>query len=120
MSKTSIDYEPRGDRVVVRRLPRPAPKPGEVVIPNSQQKLLDEGIVVAVGPGLRNRLTWQIDPVDLEVGDHVCFGDFAGSEIKVDGEEYLSMRDEEIHGHRPNHEPRVRVWGEIAADMAEK
>ena len=57
MSKTSIDYEPRGDRVVVRRLPRPAPKPGEVVIPHSQQKLLDEGIVVAVGPGLRNRLT---------------------------------------------------------------
>jgi chaperonin GroES len=118
MSKTSIDYEPRGDRVVVRRLARPAPKPGEVVIPNSQQKLLDEGIVVAVGPGLRNRVTWQIDPVDLEVGDHVCFGDYAGSEIKVDGEEYLSMRDEEIHGRRPGHEPRVQVWGEIAADMA--
>jgi chaperonin GroES len=99
--KSTINYEPRGDRVVVRRLERPAPKPGEVIVPGSMQKQLDEGIVVAVGPGLRNRLTWQIDPVDLEPGDHVCFGDFAGSEIEVDGEKFLSMRDEEIHGRRP-------------------
>jgi len=99
--KSTINYEPRGDRVVVRRLERPAPKPGEVIVPGSMQKQLDEGIVVAVGPGLRNRLTWQIDPVDIEPGDHVCFGDFAGSEIEVDGEKFLSMRDEEIHGRRP-------------------
>lgn len=70
-------------------------------MPNSQTKALDEGIVVAVGPGQRNRLTWQIDPVDLEPGDHVCFGDFAGSDVTVDGVVYLSMRDEEIHGVRP-------------------
>ena len=98
--KTTINYEPRGDRVLVRRLPRPAPQEGEVIIPNSQQKELDEGIVVAVGPGLRNRVTWQIDPVDLEPGDHVCFGEFAGSDVEVDGQTYLSMRDEEIHGRR--------------------
>ena len=98
--KTTINYEPRGDRVLVRRLPRPAPQEGEVIIPNSQQKELDEGIVVAVGPGLRNRVTWQIDPVDLEPGDHVCFGEFAGSDVEVDGQTYLSMRDDEIHGRR--------------------
>lgn len=105
--KSTINYEPRGDRVVVRRLERPAPKPGEVIVPGSMQKQLDEGIVVAVGPGLRNRLTWLIDPVDLEPGNHVCFGDFAGSEIEVDGEKFLSMRDEEIHGRRPIGPPKV-------------
>ena len=99
--KSSINYEPRGDRVVVKRLEPPAPKEGEVIMPKSQAKQLDEGIVVAVGPGLRNRLTWQVDPVDLQVGDHVCFGDYAGSDVEVDGVKYLSMRDEEIHGRRP-------------------
>lgn len=95
-----INYEPRGDRVIVRRLPPPESKEGEVYIPASQQKPLDEGIVIAVGPGSRNRLTGQIDPINLEPGDHVCFGDFAGNDVEVDGETYLSMRDEEIHGKR--------------------
>ncbi len=99
--KSTINYEPRGDRVIVTQLPPPPPKPGQVLIPGSQQKPLNEGIVVAVGPGLRNRLTGQVDAVDLEPGDHVCFCDFAGNEIEVDGETYLSMRDEEIHGRRP-------------------
>ena len=117
MSTTTINYEPRGDRVVVRRLPRPDPKPGQVVIPNSQQKQLDEGIVVAVGPGQRNRLTGLVDVIDLAPGDHVCFGDYAGSEIDVDGEEYLSMRDEEIHGRRP---PQQTVAGELPGQPAQE
>jgi chaperonin GroES len=96
----SIKYEPRGDRVIVKRLPPPTPKEGEVFMPASQQKPLNEGIVVAVGPGARNRLTGLIDPIGLEPGDHVCFVDFAGFDIEVDGEAYLSMRDEEVHGRR--------------------
>ncbi len=90
--KSTIAYTPRGDRVIVKRLPLPAPKPGEVFIPDSQRKPLNEGTIIAMGPKI----------TDLSVGDHICFLDYAGSAIEVDGEEYLSMRDEEIHGRRGN------------------
>lgn len=95
-----INYEPRGDRVIVKRLARPEPLPGALSLPESQQKPLDEGIVIAVGPGNRNRMTGYIDEVNLKVGDHVCFLEYAGTDIEVDGEVYVSMRDEEIHGRR--------------------
>lgn len=96
----AMNYEPRGDRVIVKRLERGAQKPDTVFIPQSQQKPLDEGIVITVGPGVRNRVTGYIDSIDLEVGEHVCFLEFAGQEIEVDGEQYISLRDEEIHGRR--------------------
>lgn len=95
-----INYEPRGDRVILKRLPPPEQKEGDVYLPASQQKPLNEGVVVAVGPGLRNRVTGMIDPVDLQPEDLVCFVDYAGFEIEVDGEKYLSLRDEEVHGRR--------------------
>ncbi len=97
---STINYEPRGDRVLVSRLPPPEPKEGMVFIPASQQKPLNEATVVVVGPGLRNRTTGKIDPVDLDPGDIVCFVDYAGFEVEVDGVKYLSLRDEEIHGRR--------------------
>lgn len=77
--------------MIVKRLAVPLPKDGEVLVPVSQQKPLTEGIVVAVGPQIH----------DLEPGMQVHFVDFAGYEIEVDGESYLSMRDEEITGVRP-------------------
>jgi len=100
MSTNGINYKPRGDRVIVKRLEPPAPKEGAPVLPKSQQKPLDEGLVIAVGPGVRNRVTGYIDEIDLREGDHVCFLEYAGSEIEIDGETYVSMRDEEIHGCR--------------------
>lgn len=96
----TINYFPRGDRVIVKRLPAPLPKEGELILPTSQQKPLNEGIVIAVGPGARNRITGEVDEIDLCEGDHVCFLDYAGSIINVDGVDYLSLRDEEIHGER--------------------
>lgn len=100
MSTTPINYEPRGDRVIVRRLPPPEPKEGEVYVPASQQKPLNEGVVVAVGPKLKVDRPTGVVYFGLEPGDTVCFVDFAGFEIEVDGETYLSLRDEEIHGKR--------------------
>jgi chaperonin GroES len=90
LETNAIGYVPRGDRAIVKRLPQAEHKPGEVIIPGSQQKPLDEGIVIAVGP--------EID--DIEVGEHVCFLEFAGTTVEIDGEAYLSMRDQEIHGVR--------------------
>lgn len=97
----TLNYIPRGDRVLVLRKPLPVPVEGEVIIPKSHQKELNEGTVVAVGPGLRNRVTGKVDPIDdVEVGGTVLFVDFAGTEVEIDGVKYLSMRDEEIHGRR--------------------
>ena len=95
-----INYEPRGDRVIVSRLPPPEPVPGEVILPASQQKPLNEAIVISVGPGLRNRVTGKLDSIDLAPGDRICFVDYAGFDVEVDGKKYLSLRDEEIHGRR--------------------
>ena len=92
VGRTSLDYSPRGDRVIVKQLPPPPPIDGDVVLPDSQRKALNEGTVVAVGPSR------ECD--DIEVGQHVCFLDFAGSAIKIDGEDYLAMREVEIHGIR--------------------
>lgn len=101
MRPNKLNYEPRGDRVVMRRLAAPPPQPGQVIIPTSQSKPLDEGVVLAVGPGMRHHVTGERIPPDFEVGDVVLFLEYAGFEILVDGEKLLSARDEEIHGRRP-------------------
>ena len=101
MTDSSLQYTPRGDRVVVRRFERPPAAPGSMAIPDSMQKQFDEGEVLAVGPGERNRFSGTVYPVEgLAVRDHVCFLEYAGTEIEVDGEKLLSLRDEEIHGVR--------------------
>lgn len=87
---TPGSYTPRGDRVIVKRLERPSAQPGSLFVPDSQQKPLDEGTVIAVGPTIS----------DIKAGQVVCFVEFAGTEIEVDGEGYLSMRESEIHGVR--------------------
>jgi chaperonin GroES len=89
-SPNSLNYTPRGDRIIVKRAELPETPATGIVVPASQTKALDEGTVVAVGE--------QID--DLEVGDYVCFLEYAGTKVTIDGEEYLSMRDEEVHGVR--------------------
>lgn len=85
-----LNYKPRGDRVIVKRFEIAKPEAGQVVMPASQQKPLNEGLVMAVGPKIH----------DLQRGDHVCFVEYAGNDIEIDGESYLSMRDDEIVGHR--------------------
>ena len=85
-----LSYTPRGDRVIVKRLERPAPAADAMAIPDSQKQVVNEGTVVAVGPKVP----------DLKPGDHVCFYEFSGSPVEIDGEEYLSMGEGEIHGVR--------------------
>jgi chaperonin GroES len=89
-SPNSLNYTPRGDRIIVKRAELPETPATGIVVPASQTKALDEGTVVAVGESIE----------DLEVGDYVCFLEYAGTKVTIDGEEYLSMRDEEVHGVR--------------------
>jgi chaperonin GroES len=92
----AVHYAPRGDRVVVKRLPRTESEAGQLSIPDSQKPPINEGIVIAVGPGARNRVTGQIDPIDLQPGDQVAWVDYAGSEDPETG--HLMLMESEIWG----------------------
>jgi chaperonin GroES len=87
---------PLHDRVIVRRIEEGEQKRGGIIIiPDSAREKPQEGEVVAIGEGKRKDDGARI-PIDVQVGDWVLFGKYSGSEIKIDGEEYLIMREDEI------------------------
>ncbi len=90
-----MKIKPLHDRAVVRRLEEERTTPGGIVIPDSAAEKPSRGEVVAVGTGkiLENG---QVRPMDVRVGDNVLFGKYAGTEIKIDGEEYVVMREDDI------------------------
>jgi chaperonin GroES len=88
---------PLQDRVIVKRLEeREQRSAGGIIIPDTAQEKPQEGKVVAVGPGRRE--DGKVVPVDVKPGDRILFGKYAGSEIKLDGEEHLILREEDILG----------------------
>ncbi len=94
----SINIRPLSDRVVVERVEEEKCSPGGILIPESSNKEKPvRGTVIAVGTGklLDNG---QVRPVDLKVQDQVLFGKYAGTEVKLDGKEYVVMREEDIMG----------------------
>lgn len=90
-----MSIKPLHDRVVVRRVEEEAVSAGGIVLPDSAKEKPAEGEVVAVGPG-RASDNGQIIAMTVKVGDKVLFGKFAGQEVKVDGEEVLVMREDDI------------------------
>ncbi|ABI55379.1 co-chaperone GroES [Alkalilimnicola ehrlichii MLHE-1] len=90
-----MNIRPLHDRVVIKRMEEERTSPGGIVIPDSAAEKPIKGEVVAVGNGklLDNGET---RPLDLKVGDKVLFGKFAGTEVKVDGEELLVMREDDV------------------------
>lgn len=86
---------PLNDRVIIKRLDNERKTASGIVIPDSAAEKPDQGEVVAVGPGKRTE-DGKILPVDLKAGDKVLFGKYSGQTIKVDGEELLVIREEEI------------------------
>ncbi|NYT79964.1 co-chaperone GroES [Alcaligenaceae bacterium] len=86
---------PLHDRVIVKRLDNERTTASGIVIPESAAEKPDQGEVVAVGPGKKTE-DGKVLPVDLKVGDKVLFGKYAGQAVKVDGEELLVIREEEI------------------------
>jgi chaperonin GroES len=100
---------PLGDRIIIKRTVNPDTiTPGGIVIPDAAREKPQEGDVVAVGRGRRVEHTrhepgyeiteYDYEPPDVQVGDRVLFGKFAGSEINIDGEPHIIMREEEILG----------------------
>lgn len=92
-----MKIRPLHDRIVVKRLDEDRTSPGGIVIPDTAAEKPIRGKVVAVGKGkvLENG---DVRPVDLKVGDQVLFGKYGGTEIKVDGEELLVMREDDVMG----------------------
>ncbi|HZS54961.1 MAG TPA: co-chaperone GroES [Bryobacteraceae bacterium] len=92
-----MDIRPLHDRVVVRRVEEGETMQGGLYIPDSAKEKPQQGEVVAVGNGKRTEEGKQL-PMDVKVGDRILFGKYSGSDIKLDGTEYLIMREDEILG----------------------
>jgi chaperonin GroES len=90
-----MNLKPLSDRVVVRRVDSESVTAGGIVIPDAATEKADQGTVLAVGPGKRNK-DGQVIALDVAVNDRVLFGKFAGQTVKVDGEELLILKEEDI------------------------
>ena len=92
-----MKFRPLHDRVVVRRLNAEEKTAGGIIIPDTAQEKPMEGEVIAAGPGARNE-TGQIVALDVKAGDRILFGKWSGTEVKLDGEELLIMKESDIMG----------------------
>jgi chaperonin GroES len=92
-----MKFRPLHDRVVVRRLNAEEKTAGGIIIPDTAKEKPMEGEVVAVGPGARNE-EGAIVALDVKAGDHILFGKWSGTEVKIDGEELLIMKESDIMG----------------------
>jgi chaperonin GroES len=90
-----MNLKPLSDRVVVRRVDSESVTKGGIFIPDAATEKADQGRVLAVGPGRRNK-EGQVVALDVAVNDRVLFGKFAGQTVKVDGEELLILKEEDI------------------------
>ena len=95
MAKTK--FRPLHDRVVVRRVESEEKTKGGIIIPDTAKEKPQEGEVIAAGPGARNE-AGQLQPLDVKVGDRILFGKWSGTEIKLDGEDLLVMKESDVMG----------------------
>jgi chaperonin GroES len=90
-------FRPLGDRVLVRRVEEEAKTKGGIIIPDTVKEKPQEGEVLAVGPGARDE-SGKLQPLDVAVGDRILFGKWSGTEVKLDGEDLLIMKESDILG----------------------
>src|SRR5271163_5222789 len=92
-----MKFRPLHDRVVVKRIEGEEKTKGGIIIPDTAKEKPQEGEVIAVGPGGRDE-AGKLLPIDLKKGDRVLFGKWSGTEVKIDGVEYLIMKESDIMG----------------------
>ena len=90
-------FRPLGDRVLVRRVEEEAKTKGGIIIPDTAKEKPQEGEVLGIGPGARDD-SGKLQPLDVKVGDRILFGKWSGTEVKIDGVEYLIMKESDIMG----------------------
>ena len=92
-----MKFRPLHDRVVVRRLEGEEKSKGGIIIPDTAKEKPQEGEIIAVGPGARDE-SGKLVPLDVKTGDRILFGKWSGTEVKIDGEELLIMKESDIMG----------------------
>ena len=92
-----MKFRPLHDRVVVKRLTAEEKTAGGIIIPDTAQEKPSQGEVIAVGPGGRDE-AGKLIPIDIKVGDTVLFGKWSGTEVKIDGQDLLIMKESDIMG----------------------
>jgi chaperonin GroES len=92
-----MSFRPLHDRVVVKRIEAEQKTAGGIIIPDTAKEKPQEGEVVAAGPGARDE-AGKLVPLDLKAGDRVLFGNWSGTEVKIDGEDLLIMKESDILG----------------------
>jgi len=92
-----MNFRPLHDRILIERVEDKQTAKGGIVIPDTAKEKPQEGQVVAVGSGKRNE-DGKVVPLDVKAGDRILFGKFSGAEIKIDNQEYLILREEEVLG----------------------
>ena len=90
-------FRPLGDRVLVKRVEEEEKTKGGIIIPDTAKEKPQEGEVVATGPGARDD-NGKVQPLDVKVGDKILFGKWSGSEVKLDGQDLLIMKESDILG----------------------
>jgi len=97
LRRTPMKFRPLHDRVVVKRIDAEEKTAGGIIIPDTAKEKPQQGEVVAVGPGGRDE-SGKLIPLDVKAGDRVLFGKWSGTEVKIDGVEYLIMKESDIMG----------------------
>jgi chaperonin GroES len=95
--KIHMTFRPLGDRVLIKRVEEEAKTRGGIIIPDTAKEKPQEGEVIAVGPGARDD-AGRIQPLDVKPGDRILFGKWSGSEVKLDGQDLLIMKESDILG----------------------
>jgi len=92
-----MQFRPLHDRIVLKRIEADSKTTGGIIIPDTAQEKPSQGEVIAVGPGGRDE-AGKLTPIDLKVGDVVLFGKWSGTEVKIDGQDLLIMKESDIMG----------------------
>ena len=90
-------FRPLGDRVLVKRVEEESKTKGGIIIPDTAKEKPQEGEVVAVGPGARDD-SGKVQPLDVKAGDRILFGKWSGTEVKIDGQDLLIMKESDVLG----------------------
>ena len=90
-------FRPLGDRVLIKRIEEEEKTKGGIIIPDTAKEKPQEGEVVAVGPGVRDD-NGKVQPLDVKKGDRILFGKWSGTEVKIDGQDLLIMKESDIMG----------------------
>ncbi len=93
----SVNFVPLKDRVLIKRRDQEDRSPGGIIIPDTAKEKPIEGEVLAVGPGVRDD-NGTVHPLDVKVGDRVLFGKWGGTEVKLEGQEYIVLKEQDIMG----------------------